>query len=160
MKNITEADTIFRYILPQLLELGWEHEDIQIGANYHDIKISNGEFIIEAKRFGLLDKPQNKPYKLGVPQLQNYLLESGLTAGCLTDGKSWYYVTLNSIHKMTKGLDELAKSSIWSNHSIHSANTIKVTVEDYLFDSPKRTVKAIVPYGHTLSKEEINNILA
>lgn len=159
MKNINEAETIFSYIIPQLLKLGWDHEDIQIGRSYHDIRISNGEFIIEAKRFGALSNTNNKPYRSGVLQLREYLLESGLTNGCLTDGQSWYYVTLDSIHKMENRLDEISKSSIWSNHSIRSANTIAMTVEDQPLDSPNRSIKTTVPIGYTLTKIEINNLL-
>ena len=158
MKNINEATTMFRNIIPQLLELGWDFEDIEIERDYHDIKISNGNFIIEAKRFGLLSKPQNKPYRHGVLQLQEYLREFGLSAGCLTDGESWYWVTLDSVHKI-EDLEELSKTSIESNNSIYQINEIEVTIEDYCGETLKRSVKKTVPVGHILTKSEIEAVV-
>ena len=158
MKNINEATTMFRYIIPQLLELDWDFEDIEIGRNYHDIKISNGNFIIEAKKFGCLVKTQNKPYRFGVPQLQEYIRKSGLTAGCLTDGESWYWVEAKEIHKIND-LQELSKSSIWANRGIYQAKEIEVTIENWPLDGSKRSVKKTVPIGHILSKNEIKAVL-
>lgn len=127
MVKITEAETVFSYVLPQLLKLGWDREDIQIEHGYYDIRIFNGKFILEVKRFGLLSKPQNVTYRLGVPQLQEYLRGTGLTVGCLTDGESWYWVTLDSVHKI-EDLEELSKTSIESNNSSYQTNEIEAAL--------------------------------
>lgn len=158
MENINESTTVVRYIVPQLQELGWALEDIKIGINYRDITIFNGKFVIEAKKFGSLSNSQYKYYRFGVPQLQEYLRGTGLTIGCLTDGQSWYWVTLDSVHKI-EDMQELSKNSIKSNSSIRLTKTRTVTVEDWPLNSPKRSVKVTVPIGYDLTKTEINNIL-